>query len=632
MASTVRVLGSIWNTTAGTKSLAVTPAVGELLVVITGQSGVVSTTVSDNQSGAYTQIINNGTGAANYTVFVRNSFVTSAVSTTITSPQTSSTGGGLIVLAVTNVAAAGSAAVRSTASPAAQASTVTPAPVLNNTPLSTNPIIAGLINGTNGTANATPRTGYTEAADLGYNTPTTGIEVQYRNSGETSATLTFGGNSPSTFAAFAVELNSNAAPTVALNTADATSFSSATPTVQFTGTDAESNDISYEVQIDTINTFDSNQSPYNLTSAVSQPTTGTLTSGALSVYYGGAISSDGTKIFYIVNNATLYWTTLSTPWDITTASGTSTFDPAGTTLSKFSFLHDGSKLYVLAIDTDVVYQYSLSTPWDMSTATLTSTSPALFTGSVYGDVTVTPDGTKLYVGTLGSTDMYTMSTPFDLSTAVSAGSTFTPTAPTNSQSKSFSHDGMYWFITSNTGTLYKFALTTAWDLSTASTTAVQTLTLPGTSDTAFFGKSGTRLYSFDALNTNPPVTQWNLTGPTITKVSSSDTGFVNTVNGADTDPFTSGQAVNYSVQTSLTNGTYYWRVRGTDPSGSGSAGAWSTTRSFTVSVAGGSTTGQIKIYTGSAFVAKPVKVWNGSAWVTKPVKRWNGSSWVTTTY
>jgi len=57
-----------------------------------------------------------------------------------------------------------------------------------------------------------------------------------------------------------------------------------------------------------------------------------------------------------------------------------------------------------------------------------------------------------------------------------------------------------------------------------------------------------------------------------------------------------------------------------------------TSTGFSISLAGGGSTGQIKFYNGSSFVAKPVKVWDGASWVTKPLKRWNGTSWVTTPY
>jgi hypothetical protein len=64
-----------------------------------------------------------------------------------------------------------------------------------------------------------------------------------------------------------------------------------------------------------------------------------------------------------------------------------------------------------------------------------------------------------------------------------------------------------------------------------------------------------------------------------------DAGFANVTTPADTHPFNSGDKCDYDVQSALTaSTTYYWRVRGKDPAGSNTYGAWSTpTRSFTVS-------------------------------------------------
>jgi hypothetical protein len=55
--------------------------------------------------------------------------------------------------------------------------------------------------------------------------------------------------------------------------------------------------------------------------------------------------------------------------------------------------------------------------------------------------------------------------------------------------------------------------------------------------------------------------------------------------GTATDPFPSGDTINYMVQggNALANGTtYYWRVRAIDPGGSNTWGSWSSTYSFTV--------------------------------------------------
>lgn len=75
--------------------------------------------------------------------------------------------------------------------------------------------------------------------------------------------------------------------------------------------------------------------------------------------------------------------------------------------------------------------------------------------------------------------------------------------------------------------------------------------------------------------------------PIIDAVSGVDAGFVNNDNGGDTNPFTSGDEIGYTVQAGdeLSVDTYYWRVRAIDPTGSNEYGAWSATRSFDVTAA-----------------------------------------------
>jgi len=75
--------------------------------------------------------------------------------------------------------------------------------------------------------------------------------------------------------------------------------------------------------------------------------------------------------------------------------------------------------------------------------------------------------------------------------------------------------------------------------------------------------------------------------PLLDKLSGTDAGFAGTPD--NTDPFASAQLVSYTVQAGeeLTTNTYYWRVRGLDPSpGSGLYGAWAATKSFTVDTGG----------------------------------------------
>ncbi len=72
----------------------------------------------------------------------------------------------------------------------------------------------------------------------------------------------------------------------------------------------------------------------------------------------------------------------------------------------------------------------------------------------------------------------------------------------------------------------------------------------------------------------------NSSGTVIVSSTSDSAGFVNKINGGDTSPFTSTQQIGYTPQTGLSYGTYTWRVRGSDPSGSNTWGGWTSYRSF----------------------------------------------------
>lgn len=200
-----------WNTTGGSTTNTGTPALDDLLVVIAASSGLAggTTAVTDNNSsGTYTQVDVDRTGFSTtgvLTAWVRTALIGSAVSTIVTAAQVGSSGGGLAVLRVKGMQLLGAAAVRSSGGQSTVASG-TPAPVLSALPLALNPIITAVCSGTNG-GGTSVRTGYTDVAITGYNTPATGFDLCYRESGENQDTITWGGAAPSQFASIAIELN-----------------------------------------------------------------------------------------------------------------------------------------------------------------------------------------------------------------------------------------------------------------------------------------------------------------------------------------------------------------------------------------------------------------------------------------
>ena len=204
--------GTTWNTTGGSTTVTATPAVGDLIVVVAGTSGLAggTTGVTDNNSaGTYTQVDVDRTGFSTtgvLTVWVRTALIAAASSTIFTAAQVGSTGGGLHVYRLSGMALLGASAVRSSGGQSTGTSGTTPAPVLSQAPIARNPILIACACGVNA-AVMVPRTGYAEGADAGYNTPATGMGSAVLNSGENSATLTFGGNTgAATFASVGIEL------------------------------------------------------------------------------------------------------------------------------------------------------------------------------------------------------------------------------------------------------------------------------------------------------------------------------------------------------------------------------------------------------------------------------------------
>lgn len=212
--ASIALIGTVtFNTTAGSKTVTTTPAVGDLIVVVAASSGLAggTTAVSDDNSGGagtYTQVDTDRTGFSTtgvLTVWVRTAKVTAATSTVFTAAQVGSTGGGLAVFAVKGMDLVGASAVRSNGGQSTVAAG-TPAPVLSLLPNPKNPILTAACAGANAAPVATTRTGYTQS-NGNYNTPATNLSVCVTDSGESTDTITWGGATGTTFASVAIELN-----------------------------------------------------------------------------------------------------------------------------------------------------------------------------------------------------------------------------------------------------------------------------------------------------------------------------------------------------------------------------------------------------------------------------------------
>jgi DNA-binding beta-propeller fold protein YncE len=215
-------------------------------------------------------------------------------------------------------------------------------------------------------------------------------------------------------------------------------------------------------------------------------------------------NDDGTSM-YIIGSATdaIHQYTLSTAWNLSTASYASKiFNISDNVPRDFTFNNNGTKLYYVGSSGDTVFQYSLSTAYDISTASTDnkSLSVASQAGTPTG-IEFKSDGTKLYVCD-GGTDaiyQYSLSTAFDVSTGSYDSVSFSFSSQgTNTQSIFFSPDGTSLFVCDTAGsndTVYKYSLSTAWDVSTLSY-ANESFSLAGQDDPfgVAFKSDGSKMY------------------------------------------------------------------------------------------------------------------------------------------
>lgn len=269
---------------------------------------------------------------------------------------------------------------------------------------------------------------------------------------------------------------------------------------------------------------------------------------------------DGTKLYVVGSSLDrVYQYTLSTAWDVSTASYDSiSFSVSGQTVDPYgmTFNSTGTKMYVLGNDTDTIYQYTLSTPWNIGTASYDSVT--LNVNSVDAaplGITVGNNDTKLYLlgGVADSVFQYSMSVASDLSTASYESKSFSVSAQYGSPyGIAFNSDGTKFYVCGLSSPINQYTLNTAWDVSTANYDGVSfDASSQETSLTSLsFKTDGTKLYAIGT--TTDTIYQYSTVSYTQTLDLSTGNYFSFTPSGATTVSFTnapaSGLAVGFSVE------------------------------------------------------------------------------------
>jgi len=231
------------------------------------------------------------------------------------------------------------------------------------------------------------------------------------------------------------------------------------------------------------------------------------------------VSPDGVYA-YVTGNAidSIEQYTMSIPWKISSATLTRTFYVWATVVNPWTlaFSTDGTKMY-LSNSGSGLYQYNLWTAWDISTAVYLGTYSTVAQTSALRWIAIKPDGTKFYVVDNAVTDtayQYSM-TGGDITTwSYDSKSKVVSTEDTACQGIAFNDIGTKMFILGDTGNdVNEYSLSTAWDISTATTTWI-TFYVWGEQLNPYdlcFSWDGTKLYI--CWDTWDKINQYNLYSP-----------------------------------------------------------------------------------------------------------------------
>ena len=198
---------------------------------------------------------------------------------------------------------------------------------------------------------------------------------------------------------------------------------------------------------------------------------------------------DGTKMF-LITGTTLNQYTLSTPWDITTAGAVTSFTNTWDTVTNGMFISpDGTKLITcgqtavvnaglgIVASEDRAYYLTLSTAWDITSATLVSSLK--FGAGIAGlpaaetaphGITFNDTGTIMYMigTTVDAIYQYTLSTAYNVSTATYSKQISVALIETGGSGIRFNIAGTRMYIIgSSNDNIVEYRLSTAWDIATA---------------------------------------------------------------------------------------------------------------------------------------------------------------------
>lgn len=176
--------------------------------------------------------------------------------------------------------------------------------------------------------------------------------------------------------------------------------------------------------------------PFDVTSTT-LTASATVTTPSGSNIYGIDFSLDGTKLYtFATNTDSLVQYNLTTPFDITsintTAAATLDCSSQNINYQALTIAKDGTHILAGGATNGDISSYTMSTPWDLSTATFKSRFEApLYAENVFiRGLSIQDGGRRLAVLAAGTTaarlKIYNMTSPYDVSTLVLSSEIQTP--------------------------------------------------------------------------------------------------------------------------------------------------------------------------------------------------------------
>ena len=162
------------------------------------------------------------------------------------------------------------------------------------------------------------------------------------------------------------------------------------------------------------------------------------------------------------------------------------------------FKPDGTKMYICGTTGDDVNEYNLSTAWDVSTASYVQNFSVSSQDGFPHELFFKPDGTKMYVVGLGNDRVYeyALSTAWDISSASYTDFIAVATQETSPTAIFIKPDGLKMYISGDQGNdVNEYNLSTAWDVSTATYSQnFSVSTQHGNPQALHFKSDGTLMY------------------------------------------------------------------------------------------------------------------------------------------